>query len=82
MRSVLLNTKNPKVILLSVMNTIQANLIDTFTLTKLSPGPTHYTNNKWDSSFIKKFTTTKWPLELYKGSLLNDFLSLFFSHVH
>lgn len=63
------------------MNTLQANLIDPITLTKLSPGTTSYTNNTWDVSFIKKFITAKWPYEVYKGSLLNDFLSVFFSKV-
>lgn len=55
------------------MSTIQANLTNPFTLTKLSPGPTLYTNNKLDTLFLKKFITKKWPFEVYKSSLLQDF---------
>lgn len=73
-KSILLNVNCLKVILLTVMNTIQANLIHPFALTRLSTGPTQYTNNQWDASFIKKFITAKWPYELYKGSILQDFL--------
>ncbi len=58
------------------MNTIQANLLNPVALTKLSLGSTQYTNNKWDASFIKKFITKKWPFEMYKGSILQDFWSV------
>ncbi len=64
------------------MNTIQINLISPIILTKLSPGPTLYVKNTWDTSFIKKFISSKWPYELYKGSLLNDFFSVLFSKVN
>ncbi|OGK44721.1 hypothetical protein A2957_00085 [Candidatus Roizmanbacteria bacterium RIFCSPLOWO2_01_FULL_38_11] len=60
------------------MNIQQANPI---TLAKLSLRTTPFTNTVWDVSLMKKFITPKWPYELYKGSLLNDFLSVFFSKV-
>lgn len=63
------------------MIAIQARLTNPFTLTKLSPGPTLYTINKWDSSFLKKFITEKWPFEVYKDSLLHDFWSVFSSKI-
>lgn len=63
------------------MNTLQADLINPITLTKFSPVQTFYMSYKWDVSFLKKFITPKWPYEMYKGSLLHDFLSVFFSKV-
>lgn len=60
------------------MNIKQVNQI---TLTRLSPEKTSYTKATWDVSLMKKFITTQWPYELYRGSLFNDFLSVFLSRV-
>lgn len=61
------------------MNTIQGNLANSFALPKLYAGPTVYKNKIWDSPLTKKFISAKWPYELYKGSILQDFLSVLFS---
>ena len=61
-----------RVILLLLMSTIQADLTNSLPLTRLSSGPTLFMNDKWDSSFIKKFVTAKWPYEVYERSILGD----------
>ncbi|OGK62115.1 hypothetical protein A2334_04630 [Candidatus Roizmanbacteria bacterium RIFOXYB2_FULL_38_10] len=64
------------------MNTTQSESINSISLTKLTAKSIAVTENyKWDSSFIKKFVSKKWPYELYKGSLLNDLFNVLFSPV-
>lgn len=45
-----------------------------FALTKLSHEKAPYFKNKKDGLFIKKFITKKWPYEIYRGSIFQDFL--------
>jgi hypothetical protein len=61
------------------MITAPVNLTSPFTLTRLPANPIHQVSVKWDGSFIKKFVTPKWPYELYKGSLFNDFVTVMLS---
>lgn len=63
------------------MSTIQAGLTNLFPVPKFSPVSIAFTSDAWDSSFIKKFATHKWPYELYKGSFFHDLALVFFSPV-
>lgn len=63
------------------MITTQASLTNIFPLHKFSPAPISFTNKTWDASFIKKFATSKWPYEFYKGSFFHDLALVFFSSV-
>ncbi len=55
------------------MSTLQVDPIKAFTLTKLSSHKSNYNSGIWNNAFLKKFITNKWPYEVYKGSLLQDF---------
>lgn len=55
------------------MKTLQTHLDNPFILTQLSPKQSHDKRNVWDNSFLKKFVTTKWPFEIYRGSIFQDF---------
>jgi hypothetical protein len=58
------------------MNTMQVHSINSFTLTRLSFKPNLYKNDIFNKSFLKKFVTKKWPYELYKGSVIQDFWTI------
>jgi len=63
------------------MNTINQDSTHPFTLIKLLSPPVLYKSNVWDGQLIKKFITTKWPYELYKGSLIRDLMSVLLSPI-
>lgn len=64
------------------MSIIKANIIRTFELPKLSPKQNIYVENKWDSAYMKKFISKKWPYEKTKSSLLQDFWAVLSSSVN
>ena len=50
-----------------------------FTLFSMSPEPSPFKSEKENDLLIKKATVRKWPYELYKGSLFQDFWLVFTS---